>query len=156
MWPLPSQGIELSGSAPGEWRSGWPFITTSGRFYFRTSSESQYNPWEAFRNMGDNSSVPLDLNNPRDGWIIAQRGPDVFWLPTHVRRVIHVNVCLPLWFLLAVAAGYPGWVIGSWLSKRRERKQRRQAGHCRRCGYDLTGNMSGVCPECGGRIQDDK
>jgi hypothetical protein len=22
-------------------------------------------------------------------------------------------------------------------------------GHCRRCGYDLTGNESGVCPECG-------
>ena len=21
---------------------------------------------------------------------------------------------------------------------------------CRRCGYDLTGNVSGVCPECGG------
>jgi hypothetical protein len=23
------------------------------------------------------------------------------------------------------------------------------AGHCRHCGYDLTGNQSGVCPECG-------
>ena len=23
---------------------------------------------------------------------------------------------------------------------------------CRRCGYDLTGNTSGVCPECGERI----
>ena len=22
-------------------------------------------------------------------------------------------------------------------------------GHCRRCGYDLTGNESGTCPECG-------
>ena len=22
-------------------------------------------------------------------------------------------------------------------------------GHCRKCGYDLTGNVSGVCPECG-------
>jgi len=25
-------------------------------------------------------------------------------------------------------------------------------GHCRKCGYDLTGNESGVCPECGERI----
>lgn len=24
-----------------------------------------------------------------------------------------------------------------------------QPGHCRKCGYDLTGNVSGVCPECG-------
>lgn len=22
-------------------------------------------------------------------------------------------------------------------------------GHCRACGYDLTGNVSGICPECG-------
>ncbi|MBN1342741.1 MAG: hypothetical protein JXQ73_08690 [Phycisphaerae bacterium] len=25
-------------------------------------------------------------------------------------------------------------------------------GHCGRCGYDLTGNVSGVCPECGWRL----
>lgn len=23
------------------------------------------------------------------------------------------------------------------------------SGHCRRCGYELTGNLSGTCPECG-------
>jgi len=23
------------------------------------------------------------------------------------------------------------------------------AGHCRNCGYNLTGNVSGRCPECG-------
>jgi hypothetical protein len=32
------------------------------------------------------------------------------------------------------------------------RKQRK--GSCRSCGYDLTGNMSGVCPECGTPIAD--
>lgn len=26
---------------------------------------------------------------------------------------------------------------------------RQPAGHCQRCGYDLTGNVSGRCPECG-------
>jgi hypothetical protein len=25
----------------------------------------------------------------------------------------------------------------------------RKPGHCTRCGYNLTGNVSGVCPECG-------
>lgn len=25
-------------------------------------------------------------------------------------------------------------------------------GHCRTCGYDLTGNVSGQCPECGSPI----
>ena len=27
------------------------------------------------------------------------------------------------------------------------------AGRCRKCGYDLTGNESGVCPECGTKIK---
>jgi hypothetical protein len=28
-------------------------------------------------------------------------------------------------------------------------------GQCQRCGYDLTGNVSGRCPECGDRIESD-
>jgi hypothetical protein len=28
-------------------------------------------------------------------------------------------------------------------------RRRRRPGTCRRCGYNLTGNVSGVCPECG-------
>jgi hypothetical protein len=28
-------------------------------------------------------------------------------------------------------------------------------GHCQRCGYDLTGNESGVCPKCGLTVADD-
>lgn len=27
-----------------------------------------------------------------------------------------------------------------------------QPGHCRSCGYNLTGNTSGICPECGSAI----
>jgi len=26
-------------------------------------------------------------------------------------------------------------------------------GRCRGCGYDLTGNASGICPECGESIE---
>ena len=29
------------------------------------------------------------------------------------------------------------------------RLERAAKGLCLRCGYDLTGNISGVCPECG-------
>lgn len=29
------------------------------------------------------------------------------------------------------------------------RDRRYPPGHCQRCGYDLTGNVSGACPECG-------
>jgi len=33
--------------------------------------------------------------------------------------------------------------------------QRRLAQGCHRCSYDLTGNTSGVCPECGTKIASD-
>ncbi|UCG16986.1 MAG: hypothetical protein JSV19_02915 [Phycisphaerales bacterium] len=29
------------------------------------------------------------------------------------------------------------------------RDRRPPKGHCQNCGYDLTGNVSGLCPECG-------
>ena len=32
------------------------------------------------------------------------------------------------------------------------RDRRPPPGHCQNCAYDLTGNISGVCPECGTRI----
>lgn len=28
-------------------------------------------------------------------------------------------------------------------------RRRFRPGHCRHCNYDLTGNVSGICPECG-------
>jgi hypothetical protein len=35
------------------------------------------------------------------------------------------------------------------------RRYRRKHGLCLHCGYDLTGNISGVCPECGTAINAD-
>ena len=36
-----------------------------------------------------------------------------------------------------------------FVHRRRVRAQRRALGQCPACGYDLTANVSGVCPECG-------
>jgi len=35
-----------------------------------------------------------------------------------------------------------------WRAERRDRR-RAAAGACSACGYDLTGNVTGRCPECG-------
>jgi hypothetical protein len=37
--------------------------------------------------------------------------------------------------------------VGFWIYSRKNTSMR--AGCCRACGYDLTGNVSDVCPECG-------
>jgi hypothetical protein len=34
-------------------------------------------------------------------------------------------------------------------SREQRRAERIANGYCSACGYDLTGNVSGVCPECG-------
>jgi hypothetical protein len=54
--------------------------------------------------------------------------------------------------ILVAALILPGsWLIcrtGESVAKCR-RERRRKSGLCCACGYDLTRNMSGVCPECG-------
>lgn len=58
-------------------------------------------------------------------------GPDCF-------RYVSAPLWIPLVLLLAVATIRRPW-------KAREPP----SGCCRLCGYDLTGNVSGTCPECG-------
>ena len=55
---------------------------------------------------------------------------------------------LPFLVMPAVVTLSLLYVEDRWPAWRRER-ERRAKGHCRRCGYDLTGNVSRVCPECG-------
>ena len=45
------------------------------------------------------------------------------------------------------AAGFAAWLLA--VRPRERWAYRRLRGLCQRCGYDLTGNVSGVCPECG-------
>lgn len=49
---------------------------------------------------------------------------------------------------IALTAVLPAWWLWRILSRRRHARR----GLCRRCGYDLTGNNSGICPECGSPI----
>lgn len=58
---------------------------------------------------------------------------------------LHVSIWVPL-AITTLLATYPTIVFihGSLRRRRRRRK-----GLCAQCGYNLTGNVSGVCPECG-------
>ena len=46
-----------------------------------------------------------------------------------------------------------GVVVGFAVWKRSLRLERSETGKCVVCEYDLTGNESGVCPECGTEIE---
>ncbi len=65
--------------------------------------------------------------------------------PSSDRLVVH-SVGLPLWLLTIAFAAYPA--IAFYRGPLR-RYRRRRHGLCPRCGYDLTGNESGICSECG-------
>jgi hypothetical protein len=60
-------------------------------------------------------------------------------------------VIIPLWLpiaLLLVATAAPICRLSARI-RRQVRALRTPAGYCTECGYNLTGNESGKCPECG-------
>jgi hypothetical protein len=61
-------------------------------------------------------------------------------------KLCHTKVEIPFWALFTLFAWYPGlaFICGPF---RRWRRHGRAL--CTNCGYNLTGNVSGVCPECG-------
>lgn len=60
------------------------------------------------------------------------------------------SIRLPPLALSGLLATYPTIAFVRGPVRRRRRRRR---GLCIRCGYNLTGNVSGVCPECGTEIE---
>jgi hypothetical protein len=57
-----------------------------------------------------------------------------------------IGVIAPFWAFLIIACAYP---VARFVSLYRRERRRLKNNQCLRCGYDLTGNVSGCCPECG-------
>ena len=66
--------------------------------------------------------------------------------PTIQVRGLRMGIGLPMTLFIA----YPFMAF----VRTRYRRYRHKSGHCLSCEYDLTGNTSGVCPECGWRVGD--
>jgi hypothetical protein len=87
-----------------------------------------------------------------DGWVIGERSFSLLGIEggggesRFGQRTWTLAVpCSYLVLLLSVP-------LCRWLATRRRRRRRRcrlSLGRCPACGYDLTGNVSGTCPECG-------
>ena len=55
----------------------------------------------------------------------------------------HVLIIPSPWLIL------PPAILCLWVAYRRRHYR---GGICQECAYDLTGNVSGVCPECGTKV----
>jgi hypothetical protein len=104
-------------------RGTWLYTFRMGSFYF----------WPTSRPIADGVFVAEARGRPR--WRL-----NAFPSVTGAGRTF--RGWMPLWIPMVLVAG-PAGVLW-WLDRRRF-----PAGHCRQCGYDLTGNVSGRCPECG-------
>lgn len=56
-------------------------------------------------------------------------------------------ITLPPWLVLMIFALFASYVVLRWVIRRC--RTTNLPSSCIQCGYDLTGNASGVCPECG-------
>lgn len=97
--------------------------------------------------IGRGRLVVLKYGNPDlVDWQLRRNTPPGFlsWSTLRVGATPVVHLRTPLWMLLAIVA-VP--TVCLW-----RRDRRHPAGHCSACGYDLTGNLSGVCSECGEQV----
>lgn len=101
----------------------------------------------------------MDYYNKR-GWIIRySTGIDLHSGPVPSFS-LHLHNCsasleywhpssktnIPIWFLALVFATYP---TIAFIRGPLRRYRRRRNGLCIQCGYNLTGNTTGICSECG-------
>jgi len=107
---------------------------SSGRvgFLIYTNDPGDYVGWSWY----GNPDVDLGWWPSYDDSTSPAAGPH---LRQRTRRLI-----VPLWipFLLTAIPTIMLW----------RRDRRRLVGHCRKCEYDLTGNVTGVCSECGTKV----
>ena len=77
------------------------------------------------------------LNTPADPVLFGPR-------PAAAVLSVNLPMALPTLILLVLPI--------AWLAHHLRQRRRRRPGLCAKCSYDLTGNVSGVCPECGSKV----
>ena len=106
-----------------------------------TKAWTQLRAAGSFRQVMKGRGVAIsDLTQPKG---VYPGEDDGIWTFASCRtRTLHVEG----WIIPLLAGPYPLLVCARSLVRRRYRIRK---GLCLRCGYNLMGNRSGVCPECG-------
>ena len=80
------------------------------------------------------------------GWKVrGYMGFGTLWWPWYTSAAQFWTIHLPLWIPTSIFALLFPWAYAPLYRLR----YRRRNGLCLRCGYNLEGNVSGVCSECG-------
>ena len=116
------------------------FILWTSRFYVDVTNAAFFISWGPVATPGTNAVFPRLAPD-----YLHVHGPQIkgtaFVMPSY-RNGGDNEVGIPYWLCFLLTA-----IPTAWLWHRDRRRVR--PGCCLRCGYDLTGNLSGVCPECG-------
>ena len=95
-----------------------------------------------------------------DGELVVSRaGPFIrgMLIPYLRKRPLDFSLWIvPLWVPFILFGFYPTIVFTRGPLRRWRDRRRLKAGSCNVCEYDLTGNVSGVCPECGTSLTPEK
>jgi hypothetical protein len=98
-------------------------------------------------------SGPTIHLSPVPSWTVGAL-PTYFplgWLPKLSKKAVPISgfwviqVAIPLWIPMVISA------VAAFFFHRIGKPT--AIGHCAKCGYNLKGNTSGVCPECGSPIE---
>ena len=109
-----------------------------------------------FRRDGGIESLYIARGWPSMSWrterweVFAQSGGfSVCFVDMGAQAKLLYATRIPCSFLVILLCAYPCFEL--LFAGPRRRRHRARHGLCLRCGYDLRGNVSGVCPECGHR-----
>lgn len=89
---------------------------------------------------GLSGASDLRLLSPRFSWLGVEHAVD--------SSIKSESIRIPTWMIVLAFLLLPLWREGRRFAKRR----RSHMNRCEKCGYNLTGNTSGTCPECGTAI----
>jgi hypothetical protein len=116
------------------------FGLRSGRFIIWSGLAMRFGGWIE-------TGPPKEMFDP---WNVAEHKFALLGFRIHRFTVAVTPICfieIPFWFLTLVFASSPA------LAWRKRRRKLRAKETCLTCGYNLTGNVSGTCPECGTPIR---
>lgn len=117
-------------------QSGWPMLALQSRWLYSLPNEEGWTERGTF-------AARYDYGIYAPAWMFRIKSADSVLMP--------VRLNWPGFAVNSVLYGGALWslTLGPFTLRRMLRKQR---GGCVTCGYDLTGNTSGRCPECGAAI----